>query len=77
VFYEDLIASPMQVLGEIYRNGQSISPELYQKFLETERMNSPNRFGTHVYSPEDFDLKPEALNRMASSYADFIKTLRR
>ena len=63
VFYKDIVASPMSVLGELYRNGLSISPELYQKFLDTDRQNAPNRYGTHVYSLEDFDLNSDELNK--------------
>ncbi len=53
LFFKDIVASPMNALGEIYRNGNSISPELYRKFLEAEHQNAPNRYGTHHYSLED------------------------
>jgi hypothetical protein len=75
VFYEDLISEPMNILGELYRDGQSISPELYQRFLDTERQNAPNRYGTHVYSLEDFGLTPDEVKKSVRPYTDYIKTL--
>ncbi len=33
-----------------------LSPDLYQKFLDTDRQNAPNRYGTHKYNLEDFNL---------------------
>lgn len=77
VFYEDLIASPMSVLGKLYINGQIISPELFQKFLDAERLNAPNRFGNHVYNLEDFALKPDELHGILNHYVNFLKTVRR
>jgi len=75
VFYENLIAEPMNILGELYRNGQSISPELYQRFLDTDRQNAPNRYGTHVYNLEDFGLTPDEVNKIVRPYTDFVKTI--
>jgi hypothetical protein len=75
VFYGDIVASPMSVLGEIYRNGLSISPELYQIFLDTDRQNAPNRYGTHKYNLQDFNLDSDELNKTTGIYSDFLKTI--
>jgi hypothetical protein len=77
VFYEDIVSSPMNVLGEIYSNGLSISPELNQKFLDTERLNGPNRYGTHKYNLEDFNIDSGELNKTVTLYNDFLKTIQR
>ena len=76
LFYEDIVTSPMKVLGKLYRNDLSISPELYQKFLDTDRQNAPNRYGTHNYSLEDFSLDSGELSKTVSIYSDFLKTIR-
>jgi hypothetical protein len=75
VFYEDIVASPMSVLDELYRNGLSISPELYQKFLDTDRENTPNRYGTHKYNLDDYNLDPGELTKTVNIYNDFLKTI--
>jgi hypothetical protein len=77
VAYTDIVASPMSVLSELYRNGLSISPGLYQKFLETERQNAPNRYGTHTYNLEDFNLDSGELNKTVGIYSDFLKSIQR
>jgi hypothetical protein len=77
VFYENLIAEPMSILCELYRNGQSISPELYQRFLDTDRQNAPNRYGTHVYNLQDFGLTPDEVNKTVRPYTDYVKTIER
>jgi hypothetical protein len=77
VFYEDLVESPMRVLGELYSNGLSISPALNQKFLDTDRLNAPNRYGTHKYNLNDFNIDPGELNNTVSLYSDFLKTIQR
>ncbi len=76
LFYKDIVASPMNVLGELYRNGHSISPELYQKFLDADHQNAPNRYGTHKYNLDDFNLDSDELNKTVSIYSDFLKTIR-
>jgi hypothetical protein len=77
VFYEDTVSNPMQVLETIYRNVDPISPELRQRFLETEKQNAPNRFGSHRYQLEDFGLTQKDIQKDIHAYADFLKTLRR
>jgi hypothetical protein len=77
VFYKDLVASPMSVLDELYRDGPSIFPELYQRFLDADRQNAPNRYGTHQYNLEDFNFNSDELNRTVSLYNDFLKTIQR
>jgi len=77
VFYEDIVASPMSVLDELYRNGLSISPELYQKFLDTDRENTPNRYGTHKYNLDDYNLDPGELTKTVNIYNDFLKMIHR
>jgi len=77
VFYEDIVASPIRVLDEIYRNGLSISTDLYQKFLDTDRENAPNRYGTHKYNLEDYNLDPGELTKTVNIYNDFLKTIHR
>ena len=75
VFYKDIVASPMSVLGELYRNGLSISPSLYQRFLEADRQNAPNRYGIHKYNLDDLNLNIDELNRTVSIYSDFLRTI--
>ena len=75
VFYEKLVTSSLHVLESLYQNGQSITPELYQRFLDAERLNAPNRYGNHLYRLEDFDLKSDELNRTVNLYTDFLKTI--
>jgi hypothetical protein len=77
VFYEDLVASPMKVLGTLYQNGQPITPDMYQKFLATERQNAPNRFGIHAYNLEDFRLTPDEVYRTTLLYTEFLETIQR
>jgi hypothetical protein len=77
VFYEDIVSSPMSVLGELYNNGLSISPELNQIFLDTDRLNAPNRYGTHKYNLEDFNIDSGELNKTVTLYNDFLKTIQR
>ena len=76
LFYKDIVASPMNALGEIYRNGNSISPELYRKFLEAEHQNAPNRYGTHHYNLDDLNLNSGELSKTVSIYSHFLKTIR-
>jgi hypothetical protein len=75
LFYEDIVASPLSVLEKLYSNGLSISPELYQKFLDTDHQNAPNRYGTHKYNLEDYNLNSGELNQTVSIYSDFLKTI--
>jgi hypothetical protein len=75
LFYKDIVASPMDALGKIYIDGHSISPELNRKFLEAERANGPNRYGTHKYRLEDYRLNPVDLDKTVSIYNDFLKTI--
>ncbi len=75
LFYKDIVSSPMTVLGELYRNGRSISPELHQVFLDTDRRNAPNRYGTHQYNLDDYNIDSGELNRTVSIYSDFLKTI--
>jgi hypothetical protein len=75
--YKDIVTSPMSVLGELYRNSLSISPELYQKFLDADRQNAPNKYGIHKYKPEDFNLDPEELNKTVRIYSDLLKMIQR
>jgi hypothetical protein len=75
LFYKDIVSSPMTVLGELYRNGRSISPELQQVFLDTDRRNAPNRYGTHQYNLDDYNIDSGELNRTVSIYSDFLKTI--
>ncbi len=77
VYYENLVESPMKVLEEIYRNGNVITPDLRQKFLETDKRNTANRYGVHVYHPEDFGLSTTMLNDRFNHYTEFLKTIGR
>ena len=76
IFYEDLVASPLDVLERIYHDGLSSTSELNRKFLETDRKNAPNRYGTHVYKLEDFGINLDELNASTHHYIDFINTIR-
>ena len=75
VFYKDIVASPISVLEGLYGNGLSISPELYQKFLDADSKNAPNRYGTHKYSLDDYNLNSDELNKTVGIYSDFLKTI--
>ena len=75
LFYKDIVASPMSVLGELYRDGLSISPELSRKFLDADRKNAPNRYGIHKYNLDDLNLNTSELNRTVSIYTDFLRTI--
>jgi len=75
VFYKDIVESPLSVLGELYRNGLSISPELYQKFQDADRQNAPNRYGIHKYNLDDLNLNIGELDRTVSIYTDFLRTI--
>jgi len=75
VFYKDMVASPMNVIDGIYGNNGAITPELRQKFLDTESRNTINRFGKHVYKLEDFNLTADEVNKRAQFYTNFVKTL--
>jgi hypothetical protein len=77
VFYQNLMTSPMSVLKAIYVNGQAFPPELFHKFCDAENLNAPNRFGIHLYSLDDFNLKPDELNDRFSQYIEFLKTVQR
>jgi hypothetical protein len=75
VFYKDIVASPMNVLDELYRNGLSISPELYEKFRDADLQNAPNRYGIHQYNLDDFKPDSDELNKTVSIYSDFLKSI--
>jgi hypothetical protein len=75
VHYKDLVSSPMTILGELYQDGLSISPDLYQRFLEADRRNAANRYGIHQYNLEDYHLDSNELNLTVSIYSDFLKTI--
>jgi hypothetical protein len=75
LFYHDIVASPLNVLGKIYRNGFSISPELSLKFQDADRQNAPNRFGIHKYSLDDFNLDSNELRKTMGLYDEFLQTI--
>ncbi len=75
IFYNELVAEPMNVVEKIYRNNGAISAELRQRFLDTEKQNTINRFGKHVYKLEDFNLTAAEVNKAVQFYTDFVKTL--
>jgi hypothetical protein len=77
VFYEELISDPIRILEEIYRESGAISPDLHQRFLETERQNTQNKYGNHVYNLEDFELTLSDVNKKVSTYIEFLKTLKK
>jgi hypothetical protein len=75
LFYKDIVTSPMNVLEKIYRNGISISPELYVRFQKADRENAANRYGTHKYNLEDYNLNSDELSKTVGIYDDFLKTI--
>lgn len=75
VFYEKLVATPMDALTAIYRDRESISPELHQRFMITEQQNSQHKYGTHNYHLEDFGLSKEEIDKKMKFYSAFLKTL--
>jgi hypothetical protein len=76
LFYKDIVASPLDVLGKLYRNGLSISPELHQRFIQADHENAPNRYGKHAYDLDDFNPDPDELNKTVNIYDDFLKSIR-
>jgi len=75
VLYKDLVSSPMNVLEYIYQPHHSISPKLKEIFLKTDRNNIPNKYGSHVYKPEDFNLTPDDIRNKMKFYSEFLNTL--
>lgn len=75
VFYQELVEAPMKALTEIYRSRGAISPELRQRFMETEKKNMQNRYGIHSYRLQDFGLNREEVEMMMQFYTNFLKTL--
>jgi len=75
VFYNKLVASPMNVLTDIYRERGSISPELESLFIETEKQNTQNKYGKHSYKLEDFGLTKQQVDDKMKFYSDFLKTV--
>lgn len=76
VMYPQLVSSPMNVLSDIYRFADPITPEVHQLFMETEKQNTQYRFGKHRYSLEDFCIRPEDLDGINEMYTAFLKTLK-
>lgn len=72
VFYEELVGAPMKTLAEIYRPLGGISPEVQQRFTETEKKNIQNKYGTHAYRLEDFGLTKQQVNEKMKFYSDFL-----
>jgi hypothetical protein len=75
VIYSKLLSKPMDVLAAIYKERGPLSPELQQRFMETERKNTQNRYGTHSYRLQDFGLNREEVERKMQFYTQFLKTL--
>lgn len=75
VFYDQLVAAPMEVLAAVYRDRRPISPELQQRFMNTEQQNIQNKYGTHSYRLEDFKLTKEEIEKKMEFYSAFLKTL--
>ena len=75
VFYDKLVASPIEVLTDIYRERGPISEELHQRFMETEKQNTQHKFGTHAYHLEDFGLTKQGIDEKMKLYSDFLKTV--
>jgi hypothetical protein len=77
VYYENLVTSPMEVLGAIYNERGPISAVLQQRFMKNERENAQHKFGKHTYHLEDFGLTPQEIGEKMQFYSDFLKTLAR
>ncbi len=75
VFYNNFISDPIPVLNEVYQNGESISTDLLQRFIKTNKLNGPNRYGTHIYNLEDFGLNLHDVDKQVSDYMNFLKEL--
>ncbi|HUM46598.1 MAG TPA: hypothetical protein PLD84_06705, partial [Chitinophagales bacterium] len=50
-----------------------ISTELYQRFMKTEKVNTKNKYGAHVYRLEDFGLTRQEIDERMGFYADFVR----
>lgn len=73
VHYDELVARPLDVLSEIYSERSPVSETLTQRFLETEKNNSKNKYGVHIYRLEDFGLTKEAIGDRMAFYTEFLK----
>ncbi|MEO6168974.1 MAG: sulfotransferase [Chitinophagales bacterium] len=75
VFYNRLVDAPMETLGSIYKERGSISTELYQRFMDAEKVNTKNKYGAHTYRLEDFGLTKEEIGERMGFYLEFVKKL--
>lgn len=71
--YHRLVKSPLEALSDIYRDRRPITTELAQRFMETEKENVHNKYGTHAYRLEDFGLTKRQVEEQMKFYSDFLK----
>jgi hypothetical protein len=64
IIYQDLIASPLDALDDVYRFIGPISEELKNKFRETEQLNTQYKFGRHQYDLQNFGIPPDSLDEI-------------
>ena len=75
VFYQKLVDAPMEVLSAIYKEHGPVSAELSQRFMETEKRNTKNKYGAHAYRLGDFGLTRQEVEEKMGFYLEFLKTL--
>lgn len=75
VFYQKLVDAPMEVLSDIYKERGPVSTELAQRFMETEKKNTKNKYGAHAYRLGDFGLTRQEIDEKMGFYLEFLKTL--
>ncbi len=75
VFYQKLVDAPMEVLSDIYKERGPVSTELAQRFMETEKKNTKNKYGAHAYRLGDFGLTRQKVDEKMGFYLEFLKTL--
>lgn len=76
VMYQQLVATPMFPLQDIYRYSEPLSEGLLHKFKETEQQNKQYRYGKHVYKLEDFGIRQESIYEVVRIYNEFLNTLK-
>jgi len=76
VMYQQLLASPLDVLKEIYRFGEPVSEQLLVKFNAAEKQNEQYRYGRHQYSFNDFDVRKEKIDELVEMYIAFLQTIK-
>ena len=76
ILYENLVKEPENQLIRIYNRNGGITDELMAQFKKAETENPQGKYGTHLYSYEDFGLKKEDIPRMNETYYKLFTSLK-